>query len=91
MRWRQPRPIARHAFLSLVCLAAGAGSVFAQAPPTSQPKLVQIYSKQITTGHAAAHTKTEAGWPAAFAKSPSPDHLLALAGLPDLGVSGRSG
>ena len=51
----------RHAFFALVCLAAGAASAFAQALPTSQPKILQIYREQVKTGHAAAHVKTEAG------------------------------
>ena len=71
----------RHAFLALVCLVAGAASVFAQALPTAQPTLMQIYREQVKTGHAAAHAKTEAGWPAAFAKVQSPDHYLALASM----------
>jgi len=71
----------RHAFLVLLCVAAGAAGAFAQALPTSQPKLLQIYREQVKTGHAAAHAKTESGWPAAFAKSQSPDYYLALASM----------
>jgi hypothetical protein len=33
------------------------------------------------TGHAAAHVKTESGWPAAFAKVKSPDTYLALSSM----------
>jgi hypothetical protein len=71
----------RHALLAVVCLTAGAASAFAQALPTSQPKLLQIYREQVKTGHASAHTKTEAGWPAAFAKAGSPDYYLALSSM----------
>ena len=71
----------RHAFLALLCLAAGAAGAFAQALPTSQPKLLQIYREQVKAGHAAAHAKTESGWPAAFAKAQSPDFYLALASM----------
>jgi hypothetical protein len=62
-------------------LFAGAMSVFAQGLPTTQPKLLQIYREQVKTGHAAAHAKTEAGWPAAFSKAKSPDYYLALSSM----------
>jgi hypothetical protein len=71
----------RHAFLALVCLAAGAAGAFAQALPTSQPKLMTIYREQVKPGHAGLHAKVEAGWPAAFAKAKSPDYYLALASM----------
>jgi hypothetical protein len=62
-------------------LLTGAVSAFGQALPTSQPRLLQIYREQVKTGHAAAHAKTEAGWPAAFAKAKSPDYYLALSSM----------
>jgi hypothetical protein len=62
-------------------LLAGAMSVFAQGLPTTQPKLLQIIREQVKVGHAAAHVKTEAGWPAAFAKAKSPDYYLAMASM----------
>ena len=62
-------------------LAAGAPSALGQALPTTQPRLLQIYREQVKTGHAAAHAKTEAGWPAAFAKAKSPDYYLALSSM----------
>jgi hypothetical protein len=71
----------RHAVLAFVCLAAGAAGAYAQALPTTQPKLLQIYREQIKTGHAAAHVKTESGWPAAFARAKSPDYYLALSSI----------
>lgn len=64
-----------------LALALSAPSAFGQALPTAQPKLLQIYREQVKTGHAAAHVKTEAGWPAAFAKAKSPDYYLALSSM----------
>jgi hypothetical protein len=71
----------RHVLLAFVCLAASAASAFAQALPTTQPKILQIIREQVKTGHAAAHVRTESGWPAAFAKSKSPDYYLALSSM----------
>jgi hypothetical protein len=71
----------RHSLTVLALLAAGATMAFGQALPTSQPKLLTIYREQIKTGHAAAHVKTESGWPAAFAKATSPDYYLAMASV----------
>lgn len=62
-------------------LLASAMSVFAQGLPTTQPKLLQIYREQVKAGQAAAHAKTEAGWPAALGKSKSPDYYLALTSM----------
>jgi hypothetical protein len=62
-------------------LVAGVLSASGQALPTAQPKLLQIYRQQVKTGHAAAHAKTEAGWPAALAKAKSPDYYLALSSI----------
>ena len=64
-----------------LALAVGAPSASGQALPTTQPKLLQIYREQVKTGHAAAHAKTEAGWPAAFSKAKSPDYYLALSSM----------
>jgi hypothetical protein len=64
-----------------LALSLAAPSAFGQALPTTQPKLLQIYREQVKTGHAAAHAKTEAGWPAAFAKSKSPDYYLAMVSM----------
>ncbi|MCX6552405.1 MAG: hypothetical protein NTY02_15610 [Acidobacteria bacterium] len=74
------RPL-RHPLLALALLAIGVTSAFGQAIPTTQPKLLQIFREQIKTGHAAAHVKTEAGWPAAYAKSKSPDNYIALSSM----------
>ena len=85
------RPAASHAPVAVtpspnllaatLALALSAPSAFGQALPTAQPKLLQIYREQVKTGHAAAHVKTEAGWPAAFAKAKSPDYYLALSSM----------
>ena len=71
----------RTVIAAAVLLVAGAASALAQALPTTQPTLLQIYREQVKTGHAAAHVKTEAGWPAAFAKAKSPDYYLALSSM----------
>jgi hypothetical protein len=71
----------RHPLVALALLAIGVTSAFGQALPTTQPKLLQIYREQVKTGHAAAHVKTESGWPAAFAKVKSPDTYLALSSM----------
>ena len=39
---------------------------------------MQIYREVLKPGHGPAHAKTEAGWPAAFAKANWPTHYLAL-------------
>ena len=75
--FNRPRTLATAAAV----LFAGAMSAFAQGLPTTQPKLLQIYREQVKTGHAAAHAKTEAGWPAAFSKAKSPDYYLALSSM----------
>ena len=74
---KRPHVLSAAAF----ALALSAPSAFGQALPTTQPTLLQIYREQVKTGHAAAHAKTEAGWPAAFAKAKSPDFYLALASM----------
>jgi len=71
----------RRSLSSLALLAAGVTAVYGQALPASQPKLLTIYREQIKVGHAAAHVKTESGWPVAFGKAKSPDHYLALASM----------
>ena len=74
-------PSVRRLIPVVALLAVGAGSAFGQPLPTSQPKILTIYREQIKIGHSGAHVKTEAGWPAAFAKANSPDYYLALASI----------
>jgi hypothetical protein len=69
------------ALCALALIAAGGAALAAQAPPTTQPKLLTIDRERIKTGHDAAHVKTEAGWPAAYAKVKSPDYYLALVSM----------
>jgi len=66
--------------LTALCGLAAASSIHAQtaAPVTPPPKVIQIYREVIKPGHGPAHTKTEAGWPAAFAKANWPSHYIAL-------------
>ena len=64
-----------------LALTLGAPSAFGQGLPSTQPKLLQIFREQVKTGHAAAHAKVEAGWPAAFAKAKSPDYYLAMVSM----------
>ncbi|HET7747388.1 MAG TPA: NIPSNAP family protein [Vicinamibacteria bacterium] len=61
---------------AMVC--ALAVPVSAQAPAPARPKVLQIFREVVKPGHGPAHAKTEAGWPAAFAKHGSPTHYLAL-------------
>jgi hypothetical protein len=67
--------------LALALLVAGVTSAYGQTLPTTQPNLLQIYREQVKTGHAAAHVKTESGWPAAYEKAKSPDTYLALSSM----------
>ncbi len=76
MTTRLPRWAPLALALTLTATLAGA-----QALPTSQPKLLQIYQEQIKIGHDADHAATEAGWPAAFGQAKSPDYYLAMASV----------
>lgn len=71
----------RHVLFAVACLALTAAGAFAQALPTTQPKLLQIYRERIKVGHAADHVRTESGWPAAYEKAKSPDYYLALSSM----------
>ena len=66
--------------IAAFCGLAATSAVQAQtaATPPSPPKVLQIYREVVKPGHGAAHTKNEAGWPAAFTKVSSPAHYLAL-------------
>ncbi|MEX2156773.1 MAG: hypothetical protein WD773_08035 [Gemmatimonadales bacterium] len=69
----------RLALLALMC-AGGSGAALAQAPglPTTQPALVTIIREDVKVGRAADHARIEAGWPAAFARTKSPDYYLTI-------------
>ncbi len=67
--------------LVVASIVVGAGTAFAQALPTAQPKYLQIYREEVKVGHAADHAKVEAGWPAAYEKAKSPYTYIALTSL----------
>jgi hypothetical protein len=67
--------------LLTLLLVLGCSEAFAQALPTTQPNLLQIIREEVKVGHGADHTKTEAGWPAAFEKAKSPHFYLALTSM----------
>src|SRR2546422_8858457 len=62
-------------------LVTGVGTALAQALPTSQPALIQIFREQVKLGRAPDHARIEAGWPAASAKAKSPNSDLATTSL----------
>ena len=61
-----------------VLLAAGAAPLVAQALPTTQPKIIQIFRERLKPGMDAAHEANESGWPQAFAEANSPNYYLAV-------------
>ncbi len=61
-----------------VLLAAGAAPLAAQAMPTTQPKVLQIFKESLKPGVGAAHAANESGWPQAFAQAKSPTYYLAV-------------
>lgn len=65
---------------ALLCLAAAPATVAGQDAPPSQspPPVLQIFIESVKPGKGAAHTKVEAGWPAAFRKAKWPVHYLGL-------------
>jgi len=68
--------------IALGALSLGAsGHVYGQGMPTTQPKMLQIFREHVKVGHAAAHSKFEAAFPAAFEKAKSPYYYLAMTSL----------
>jgi hypothetical protein len=61
-----------------VLLAVGAAPLVAQALPTTQPKVLQIFRERIKPGMDAVHEANESGWPQAFAAANSSSYYLAL-------------
>ena len=61
-----------------VLLAAGAAPLVAQALPTTQPKVLQIFRESLKPGVGAAHEANESGWPQAFAEAKSTNYYLAV-------------
>lgn len=69
----------RTSLLTALCGFAAVSTLHAQAPaPGGPPKVLQIYREVLKPGHGPAHVKTEAGWPAAFAKADWPSHYMAM-------------
>jgi hypothetical protein len=66
--------------LTALCGLAAVSAVQAQTAVAvnAPPKVIQIYREVIKPGHGTAHAKTEAGWPAAFAKANWPSHYIAM-------------
>ncbi len=64
-----------------LALALLTGLAQAQGVPTTQPSLLNIVREEVKVGHGDDHAKTEAGWPAAFARAKSPNYYLALASM----------
>jgi hypothetical protein len=73
--------MSQYTLVTALLLVLGCSQAFAQTLPTTQPNLLQIIREDVKIGHGADHTKTEAGWPAAFEKAKSPHFYLALASL----------
>jgi hypothetical protein len=73
--------MSQYARILALVLVFGCADALAQTLPTTQPGLLQIIREEIKVGHLADHAKTEAGWPAAFAKAKHPYFYLALASL----------
>jgi hypothetical protein len=67
--------------ITVALVASGATIALAQDLPTSQPKFLHIIREETKIGRAAEHSKWEAGWPAAFEKSKSPNTYIALASI----------
>jgi len=65
----------------LLVVLVGGQHVFGQGLPTAQPNMLQIFREEVKPGHDADHTKTEAGWPAAFEKAKFPYFSLGLVAL----------
>lgn len=68
--------------LTIALLVAFGLSTQVQAQTnTPAPNLLQIVREEVKAGHGAAHTKTELGWPRAFAKANWPTNYTALVSL----------
>ncbi|MFO1498513.1 MAG: hypothetical protein U1G07_09000 [Verrucomicrobiota bacterium] len=67
--------------VGMLIAAGGLSQARGQDLPTSQPKYLTVYREQVKVGRADAHSKFEAGYPAALEKAKSPDYYLALASI----------
>ena len=63
--------------------AAGVTAVQAADAPlgTQRPKILQIFMEEVKPGRGPAHTKNEAGWPAALRKANNKGYYLAVSGV----------
>jgi hypothetical protein len=80
---RETKPTMKYSLLRF-CFALGLSALpllAADDLPTSQPNVISIIREKVKTGHVAAHTRHEAGWPAAFEKAQHPYHYLALSSI----------
>ena len=64
--------------LTALCGLAALAQAQAPADPNAPPKMLQISREALKPGHGSAHDKTEAGWPAAFAKANYQNHYIAI-------------
>jgi hypothetical protein len=62
----------------VLCLASAPAAGQEAASMKSPPKVMQIFVESVKPGKGVAHTKVEAGWPAAFRKANWPTHYLAM-------------
>lgn len=70
--------IKRTLVLTALCGLGATSALQAQDSVTPPPKVLQIIREVIKPGHGPAHAKTEAGWPAAFAKANGTAHYIAM-------------
>src|SRR5206468_5952331 len=68
-------------FVTILAVFLVGGQLLGQGLPTSQPNMLQIFREEVKVGHEADHSKTEAGWPAAFEKAKFPYFSLGLVAL----------
>ena len=64
-----------------LALALLTGLAHGQGVPSSQPSLLNINREEVKVGHVEDHAETEVGWPAAYARSKSPNYYLALVSM----------
>jgi len=69
------------ALLTFACGAPTIASAQGQGLPTTQPSMVTIIREQVKVGRAAEHARIEAGWPAAYGRTNSPDYYLAMTSM----------
>ena len=70
----------------VVCLGLGleAPLLAQQQQEPGPPPVLQIWREEVKPGQAAAHARTESGWPRAFAKANWPVHYIAMTSVTGL-------